>query len=117
MAASLQGFISPLPLRAISGVGSKMERALKAMGIEVVADLRSSCTRKALIEQFGSKVGEWQETTIQTKSSGIVLGNNTIVFLVRQCCFEIHKMMGVMIGLMAKQQTILFLFSSKPHNT
>lgn len=43
---------------AISGVGSKTERTLSAMGVELVSDLRSKCTKRTLIDVFGRKVGE-----------------------------------------------------------
>ncbi|GMH42279.1 hypothetical protein BSKO_10198 [Bryopsis sp. KO-2023] len=53
------GFVSSLRVRALPGVGSKMERGLKELGIDTVADLKQKVDLKTLKENFGEKAGSY----------------------------------------------------------
>lgn len=57
IAVSLQGFVELLPVRALPGVGRKMEKTLRSMGISSVSELRQKCTRKDLIGVLGTRSG------------------------------------------------------------
>jgi DNA polymerase IV (DinB-like DNA polymerase) len=49
---SVQGFLDPLPIRRIPGIGPKSESALQARGIRTIAELRA-VEREQLAEWFG----------------------------------------------------------------
>lgn len=49
-------FVAPLPVRALPGVGYKMERDLEGMGIATAADLRA-VPRERLVHRLGERVG------------------------------------------------------------
>ncbi|MBU2617516.1 MAG: DNA polymerase IV [Euryarchaeota archaeon] len=48
----VEGFLAPLSVRRIPGVGEKTEKALKEMGIETICQL-AECDEQKLVAQFG----------------------------------------------------------------
>jgi DNA polymerase IV (DinB-like DNA polymerase) len=50
-------FLSPLPTRAISGIGNKTEAFLESIGVKTIGDLQK-LSGKALVKYFG-KTGVW----------------------------------------------------------
>ncbi|MBO3833059.1 MAG: DNA polymerase IV, partial [Candidatus Brockarchaeota archaeon] len=52
----VQGFLSPLPVNRLIGVGVKTQGLMESLGIKTIGDLASYDVRK-LIELFGEKLG------------------------------------------------------------
>jgi DNA polymerase-4 len=52
----VRAFLDPLPVRKLHGVGPSTERALHALGIRTVAQLRAA-RRQKLVDRFGEKWG------------------------------------------------------------
>jgi DNA polymerase IV (DinB-like DNA polymerase) len=54
----VEGFLSPLGVSALLGVGGKTKKALMKVGVETIGDLRK-IEPSRLIEQFGKAKGTW----------------------------------------------------------
>ncbi|EFN52390.1 hypothetical protein CHLNCDRAFT_138846 [Chlorella variabilis] len=59
-------FVAPLPVRALPGVGYKMEQALTAAGLATAADLRA-LTRHQLMQRFGERSGAFLHAACRGK--------------------------------------------------
>ena len=52
------GFLCPLPVRKIPGVGHRTESMLKEIGVQTVADIQL-CTLEQLLQMFGERIGSF----------------------------------------------------------
>lgn len=56
--SAVPGFLSPLPVRKIPGVGHRTESMLKEIGVQTVADLQV-CALEQLLQMFGERIGSF----------------------------------------------------------
>lgn len=56
--SAVPGFLSPLPVRKIPGVGHRTETMLKEIGVQTVTDLKV-CTLEQLLQMFGERIGSF----------------------------------------------------------
>lgn len=56
--SAVPGFLCPLPVRKIPGVGHRTESMLKEIGVQTVADLQL-CTLEQLLQMFGERIGSF----------------------------------------------------------
>lgn len=56
--SAVPGFLCPLPVRKIPGVGHRTESILKEIGVHTVADIQV-CTLEQLLQMFGERIGSF----------------------------------------------------------
>ena len=83
----LQTRIWPLPCRRINGIGPKTDKRLQKLGVLTIAQL-AACDTAWLVEQFGTRTGQWLHDTAWGHDDRPVANRTAPVTISRETTFE-----------------------------